>query len=69
MHWMVGLPDDELMKYVSKITESVDTILLGRKMTDVFISYWSNVMNKSDDRWNAFAKNMIETPKVVFTKN
>jgi hypothetical protein len=69
MHWMVGLSDDELMKYVSKITESVDTILLGRKMTDVFISYWSNVMNKSDDRWNAFAKNMIETPKVVFTKN
>jgi hypothetical protein len=69
MHWMVGFSDDELMKYVSKITESVDTILLGRKMTDVFISYWSNVMNKSDDRWNAFAKNMIETPKVVFTKN
>jgi len=66
---MVGFSDDELMKYVSKITESVDTILLGRKMTDVFISYWSNVMNKSDDRWNAFAKNMIETPKVVFTKN
>ena len=69
MDWMVGLLDDEPLKYVSKITESVDTILLGRKMTDVFISYWSNVMNKSDDRWNAFAKNMIETQKVVFTKN
>ncbi|MGH9911333.1 MAG: dihydrofolate reductase family protein, partial [Nitrososphaeraceae archaeon] len=38
MDWMVGLLDDELIKYVSKITESVDTILLGRKMTDVFIS-------------------------------
>ena len=45
-----------------------DTILLGRKMTDVFISYWLNVMNKPDDSWNAFAKKMIETPKVVFTK-
>ena len=68
MDWMVGLLDDELLKYVSKITESVDTIFLGRKMTDVFISYWLNVMNKPDDRWNVFAKKMIETPKVVFTK-
>src|SRR5918992_1883814 len=68
MDWMVGLLDDETIKYVSKITEPVDTILLGRKMTDVFISTWLNVMNKPDDPWNAFAKKMIETPKVVFTK-
>jgi dihydrofolate reductase len=68
MDWMVGLLDDELIKYAYKITEPVDTILLGRKMTDVFISYWLNVMNKPDDPWNAFAKKMIETPKVVFTK-
>ena len=56
MDWMVGLLDDELLKYVSKITESVDTILLGRKMTDVFISFWLDVMNKPDDPWNAFTK-------------
>jgi dihydrofolate reductase len=68
MDWMVGLLDDELIKYTYKLTEPVDTILLGRKMTDVFISYWSNVMNKPDDPWYAFAKKMIETPKVVFTK-
>ena len=68
MDWMVGLLDDELIKYVSKITESVDTILLGRKMTDVFISFWLDVMNKPDDPWHAFSKKMIETPKVVFTK-
>ena len=68
MDWMVGLLDDELLKYVSKITESVDTILLGRKMTDVFISFWLDMMNKPDDPWNAFAKRMIEIPKVVFTK-
>ena len=68
MDWMVGLLDDESVKYASKITESVDTILLGRKMTDVFISFWLDVMNKPDDPWNAFAKRMIEIPKVVFTK-
>ena len=68
MDWMVGLLDDESIKYAYKITESVDTILLGRKMTDVFISSWLDVMNKPDDPWFAFAKKMIETPKVVFTK-
>ena len=68
MDWMGGLLDDELIKYVYKLHEPVDTILLGRKMTDVFSSTWLNVMNKPDDPWYAVAKKMIETPKVVFTK-
>jgi dihydrofolate reductase len=42
-------------------------------MTDGFVSYWSDVMTKPDDpssidQSHAFAKRMIETPKVVFTK-
>jgi len=69
MDWVVGLQDDELRKFAYKLTEPVDTILLGRKMTDVFISFWLNVMNKPDDPWHAFAKKMIETQKVVFTKH
>ena len=68
MDWMVGLQDDKVMKYENELMESIDTILLGRKMTDDFISYWSDVINKHDDPWHAFAKKMIETPKVVFTK-
>jgi dihydrofolate reductase len=68
MDWMVGLSDDKIIKYENDLMESIDTILLGRKMTDVFISYWSDVINKPDDPWYAFAKKMIETPKVVFTK-
>jgi dihydrofolate reductase len=55
-------------KYVFELTEPVDTILLGRKMTDGFVSYWSDVMTKPDDPSYTFAKKMIETPKVVFTK-
>jgi hypothetical protein len=30
--------DDEI-KYVNELTDSVDTILLGRKMTDGFVSH------------------------------
>ena len=71
MDWMVGLQDEyvnESVKYVNELTESIDTILLGRKMTDGFISYWSDVINKPDDPWYALGKKMIEIPKVVFTK-
>ena len=68
MKWTGWIWDDNAIKYLYEITESVDTIIMGRKMTDEFISYWSDVMNKPDDPWYAFAKKMIETPKVVFTK-
>ena len=66
MDWLVW--DDKYIKYVNDITETVDTILLGRKMVDGFISYWTGVANKPDDPMNALAKKMIEIPKVVFTK-
>jgi len=66
MDWLVW--DDKYNRYVNELTESVDTILLGRKMVDGFISYWSNVMSKPDDPRNAIAKKMVEIPKVVFTK-
>jgi len=73
MDWMVWNWDDNLKKYVFELNEAVGTILLGRKMTDGFVSYWSDVMTKPDDplsvdRSHAFAKKMIETPKVVFTR-
>src|ERR687896_2593605 len=68
MDWMVWNWDDKIKEYVNELTESVDSILLGRKMTEGFISYWSDVMTKPDDPGYAFAKKMIETPKVVFTK-
>lgn len=69
MDWMVEWNwDDKLKKYVDELTQSVDTILLGRKMTNGFISYWSDVINKPDDPEYMFAKKLIETPKIVFSK-
>jgi dihydrofolate reductase len=68
MDWMIWNWDDKLKEYVNELTESIESILLGRKMTEGFISYWSDVMTKPDDPGYAFAKKMIETPKVVFTK-
>lgn len=66
MDWLNS--DDNVMQYIHDIAESVDTIIMGRKMVDEFIPYWTEVANKPNDSWNAFAKNMIEIPKIVFTK-
>ena len=66
MDWLIR--DIKNLKYIHEIAESVDTILLGRKMTNEFISYWTDFMNKTDDPMYTFAKKMIEIPKVIFTK-
>ncbi|MDF0682585.1 MAG: dihydrofolate reductase family protein [Candidatus Nitrosocosmicus sp.] len=66
MDWLVW--DDDYIKYINEITESVDTIIMGRKMVDGFIPYWTEVMNKPEDPMNAIGKKMVEIPKVVFTK-
>ncbi len=68
MDWMDLTWSEKIREYEDKLHEPVDTILLGRKMTDEFISTWSNFVKKHDDTWYPFAKKMIETPKIVFTK-
>jgi len=68
MDWMTWNWDDKIKDYVNELTDSVDTILLGRKMTEGFISHWSNVVKNTADPSYPFAKKMIDKPKVVFTK-
>ena len=68
MDWIDFTWNDKLREYEDRLHEPVDTIILGRKMTNEFISYWSNVMNKPEDPEHSFAKKMMETPKIVFTK-
>ena len=68
LDWMVWNWDDALNNYVTELTESIDTILLGRKMTDGFISHWTKVANDPDDPSHASGKKFIDIPKVVFTK-
>lgn len=69
LDWMVWNWDDELKEFVNSITDTSDPILLGRKMTDGFVNYWTNVVkNQPDSPEFTFAKKMIDKPKVVFTK-
>ena len=68
MDWINFTWNEKLREYEDRLHKPVDTILLGRKMTDEFISYWSDVLKRPEDKEYSFAKKMIETPKIVFTK-
>jgi dihydrofolate reductase len=66
LDWMTWEQDDKLIQFINSLIDSSDTILLGRKMTDGFVSHWENAVNNKPD--TPFAKKMVDIPKVVFTK-
>lgn len=68
MDWLVWNWDEDIKQYVNDLTETVDCMLLGRKMTDGFINHWAAASADPANPQNAFAKKMIDTPKVVFSK-
>jgi len=65
LDWMTE-HDEGVIARIVQITDSSDTILLGRKMTDGFIKYWESVQRDSPEY--GFARKMVDTPKVVFSK-
>ena len=66
LDWMTRNLDDKLLAFIVHLTDTSDTILLGRKMTPGFIGYWEAV--KPDSPEASFARKMVDTPKVVFSK-
>ncbi len=66
--WMTWNMDDKLLDLINSITDSSDTILMGRKMTDGFVNYWTGVLKTPESPEFEFAKKMVDIPKVVFSK-
>jgi dihydrofolate reductase len=68
LDWAVKDWDEELIKYVTGITEPIDCIVLGRKLAQGFIPYWTRVAGDPNDPEFTAGKIFSETPKVVFTR-
>jgi len=68
LDWMSFVNDEKSINRINELTDSSDTILMGRKMTDGFINYWSSVTENPECEEYTFAKKMIDIPKVVFSK-
>ncbi len=68
MDWMEWNWDDKLKQYVTDLTEPVDCIILGRKLAEGFIPYWTAVASDPDDPQFTAGRKFTDTQKVVFTK-
>ncbi len=68
LDWMTWNWDEKLKNFVTEFTAPIDTILLGRKTADGFISHWTNVMSNPEDEQYESARKFVETPKVVFSR-
>lgn len=68
MDWMSFNWDDALKNYVKDLTEPVDCIVLGRKLAQGFIPYWTSVAEDPNHPEHLAGIKFRDTHKVVFTK-
>jgi dihydrofolate reductase len=68
LDWMTRAMDERLLAFMNDLVDTSDTILLGRKMTEGFVTYWEHVITRPDSPEYSFGRKMVETQKVVFSK-
>jgi dihydrofolate reductase len=68
LDWMTFDMDEKLLSSINLLTDTSDTILLGRKMTEGFINYWEHVITQPNSPEYSFGQKMVRIPKVVFSK-
>lgn len=59
---------DEIKQDVLNLIDSIDTIILGRKLAVNYIPYWSEVVTKPDDPMYELSKRIVSAKKIIFTK-
>lgn len=68
MDWITWEAGNDFIDYVTELTDSSGTIVLGRKLAEGFIPYWTNITSNPDDPQYPFARKMADMPKTVFSK-
>ncbi len=69
LDWMTWNWDDELKKFVTELSDPVDTILLGKNMTDGFVEHWKKVKDDKENPEHWAGVKFTDTPKVVFSRS
>src|SRR3954447_26493449 len=63
LDWMTFDMDEKLLAFITRLTDTSDTILLGRGMTEGFVKYWESVLTKPESPEYPFAQKMVGYPK------
>lgn len=64
--WVVRATDDKLWQLIEELPDHSGTLLLGRKMAEGFIPHFESFDSESPRI--AFARKMVNIPKVIFSK-
>lgn len=67
MDWMNMNWGDDIKDYVKSLTAPVDCIVMGRKLAQGFIPYWTSY-SQNPATADEFSHKMVDTVKVVFSK-
>ncbi|MCB0753781.1 MAG: dihydrofolate reductase [Ignavibacteriae bacterium] len=59
---------NDIKKYVTELTNSMDTIILGRKLAQGFIPHWLTIAENINNPEYEFGKQMTDPRKIIFTK-
>src|SRR5207247_11260012 len=68
LDWMTWDMDEKLIAFINHLTDTSDTILLGRKMTEGFIKYWEGVVANPSSPEHASGRKVVDTPKTGCSK-
>lgn len=76
LDWRTWNYDHKLKIFANSLRDACDTILLGRKMAEVFIPHFEETVNNMEakngdealDEKFAYADRMVTMPKIVFSK-
>ena len=74
--WRTWNWDDKLKEFAYPLRDACDTILLGRKLAEVFIPHFEDTVynlqaknaDKAVDEKYAYANRMVSMPKIIFSK-
>lgn len=67
MDWLEFNWSEDIQQYVTELTQSVDTILLGRNLAESFIPHWANVAGDSSHPEQSAGMMFTQMPKIVFS--
>lgn len=59
---------EDIYDDVLQLINSIDTILIGRKLAVDYIPHWERTLTIPDDPMYAFAERIVNAKKIVFTK-
>ncbi len=72
LDWMTWNQDQQLKDFTEEIHKTVDTIIMGRKMSDGFTQHWEAVVNDPAADRSAqnyrLAELLVNVPKYIFSK-